>query len=68
MGFFEFERCAVIDVVADVFLIRENLVDGRAGPLAPEVGEDAAFVQLAGDLGLWFSGSSQKSVGEKAPV
>jgi hypothetical protein len=45
-----FERPPVVDVVADVLLVGQNLMYGSAGPGAAKVGRDAAGVEDLGDF------------------
>ena len=48
----ELERNPVVDVVADVLLVRQHLVHRSAGPLAVEVSTHRHTIQACGDLGL----------------
>ena len=52
MAALQLERRAVIDVVADVFLIGEHLMDGRPRPLAAKVGANASRIEDGGDFSL----------------
>ena len=47
---FQFEGDAIVEVVADVFFIGQDLVDDAARPGSAEVGLDAFSVQRGGDL------------------
>ena len=40
----------VVDVVADVFLVGQDLMDGGAGPGPAEIGQDSALIKFGGDF------------------
>src|SRR5207248_6447046 len=46
------ERHAVVDVAADVLLVRQELMDGGPGPLAAEISPHAHAIEAASDLRL----------------
>ena len=48
----ELEGGAVPNVVADVFLVDQNLMNRAAGPRATKIGEDASLIEARGDLPL----------------
>ena len=50
--FLELERAPVVDVVADVLLVREHFAHGSSRPFAAEVGEDVLVVEAFGDFGF----------------
>ncbi len=52
---FQLVGFAVVDVVADVFLVGEDLVHHLAGPVAAKVGLDAAGIEIGGDPAFGFS-------------
>src|ERR1700722_1204602 len=51
----ELEGTAIPDIVADVFLVDEDLVDGPACPRSSEIGTIAAIIENGRDLTLGFS-------------
>ena len=46
----ELEGDPVVDIVADVLLVRQHLVDGAAGPRPAQIRENSALIQHGGDL------------------
>ena len=46
----QLEGAPVVDVVADVFLVGQDLMDGGAGPGPVEIGQDPALIQFCGDF------------------
>ena len=51
----ELERAPVVDIVANVLFVREDLVDGAARPELAKIGFDTLFIELSRDLTFYAS-------------
>lgn len=54
MPFLQFERLSVPHIVAGIFLVDQDLMDGPSRPVASKVGLDAPLIQLSCDFALTF--------------
>ena len=52
---FQFEGRAMINVVADVFFVGEDLVNCAARPRPPKIRDNTFRIQLRGDFGFIFA-------------
>ena len=50
MQLLQLEGGAVVDVVADVFLVGQNRAHGAGGPRPIQIGGDAFLIQAVGNL------------------